>query len=151
MKPARLASVPAAAALLLAGAGCGGSGGVSLRSAEAAFDRAQIPFQSDWRSGTTNPFLTQAGETSRLAMVPVQLRPRLRAAAWALNANTFQARFLLVFARSSDAQQFLAWDRKGVRQGTIDQGKNVVLVARNAVYFGQNLPAARRAMATLRG
>ncbi len=56
-----------------------------------------------------------------------------------------------VFARSSDARQFLAWDEKGVRQGTIRQGKNVVLVARNAVYFGENVPAAHRAMATLRG
>jgi hypothetical protein len=33
---------------------------------------------------------------------------------------------------------------------TIEAGKNVVPVARNAGYFGDNVPAAHRAMATLR-
>jgi hypothetical protein len=147
----RRSLAPAAAAILLVGAGCGGSAAVSLQSAEATFAHEHVSFQSDWRSGSKNPYLTQPSKAPLASILPQRLIPHLRGAAWWQSARTFRTRELFVFDRSSEAEQLVAWERKGVEQGTIDAGKNVVLVAKNAVYFGDNVPAAHRAMATLRG
>ena len=142
-----LASTASAVALVLAAAGCGGGGGVSLRSAEAAFAHQHIRFQSDWSLTQKNSNLSQSHFGGVTSLLPRQAVPHVRGAAWSVSSATFHSRLLFVLDSASEAKQ-LAADR---HLAPTTGNQNVVLVARNVVYEGDDSPAARRAMATLRG
>jgi hypothetical protein len=109
----------------------------TLRSAEAAFYHAGLPFQGEW---TPDPYLRP---TPTPAWVPKRLLADVTGWAAGANAVTFKVWDVTVFDQSAPALAFSSMMAARARS-------SLVLRADNVVYVGARLPAAERAMAQLR-
>jgi hypothetical protein len=146
----RIAAVTALVfVVLVAVTACGGSSSNSLRSVEAAFYRAGIPFQADWQAGKGNPYLVGRQGENLSGFVPASLRKHLRADATGGSPVTFAIWQAFIFDSRAAAQSFAAREKRAVAATGSGANKPVVMVAANTVYVGKNSARARRAMARL--
>ena len=114
----------------------------TLRQAEAAFYRAGLPFQRDWKPGATNPYL--ARQANPRAEIPAPFRRHLIGWAGGTNSATFRSWQVFVFDTRSEAVLFgRTWCKPPSCVGLIRTADNVT-------YVGSPLAAASRAMARLR-
>ena len=134
---ARSAALLSAAVLLAAcGAAARSSGVHSLQATEAAFSRAGLAFQGEWRP---NPYLRQSFPPS--PFVSRSLAAHLTGWAAGVNAKTFITWSAAVFDRPTSAAAFA--------RSLAAAHVQLLLRAGNVVYLGARLPAATRAMAQL--
>lgn len=115
----------------------------TLRQAEAAFARDRLPFQRDWSSASANPYLVD--QANPKAAIPISFRRHLVGWAGGTNPSTFQSWQVFVFDSDSAAELFAhRWCRPPSCVGFIS------LRADNVAYVGSRIPAAARAIASLR-
>jgi hypothetical protein len=135
----RAAALLVVGLLTLAAAGCGSSGNRSLTAVESAFQRAGLPFQSEWRP---NRYLARPASEE---FAPVRLRPHVVGVAFGEDSARFASWEAVVFDGAGAASDFETLERNAKRVGL-----EIVLRSRNVVYQGENARAARAAMASLR-
>jgi hypothetical protein len=117
-----------------------------LRSVEAAFYRAKLPFAEDWSPHPLNPYLVPAQKTDPRQSVPMAIRARLVGWAGGGNSNTFKSWQVFVFDRATAAVSFATAQRAHCKPPDCNA---IVLRADNVVYFGDRLKGALDALATL--
>jgi hypothetical protein len=115
----------------------------TLLQAEAAFYRAHLPFQRDWSPRSANPYLV--GQANPRAEIPDAFRPHLIGWAGGTNSATFQSWQIFVFDSDAEASLFAhTWCKTPSCVGQLS------LRADNVAYVGSRIPAASRAIASLR-
>jgi hypothetical protein len=119
----------------------------SLRSAEAAFYRAQLPFQADWTPSPANPYLRPTALNDPRRGVPKTLSRHLTGWAEGVNSSTFKSWTVFVFDQGAQAASYARWWKTRCKAPNCN---GVALRANNVFYFGARFPAASRAMAQLR-
>jgi hypothetical protein len=117
-----------------------------LRSVEAAFYRAKLPFAQDWNPHPLNPYLVPAQKDDARLTVPRAIRSRLVGWAGGANAKTFKVWQVFVFDSQSAAISFAVVERAHCKPPDCNA---TVLRANNVVYFGNRMQAALQALAAL--
>ncbi len=117
----------------------------SLRSVEAAFYRAGIPFSSEWVPTPPNPYLVPKASAPGSSL-PSAFRRHLIGWAGRVNATTFNGAQVWVFDGGAPAAEYAGW---AWRHCSPSPCTGRILRADNVVYVGSPLPAAARAMAAL--
>ena len=119
---------------------------LDLRTVEAAFYHAKIPFESDWRPTAVNPYLVPRPVSPfEVEMLPPSLRPHLVGWAGRVSPATFKGGAVWVFDAQAPAAAFARW----CKQKCNLQKDGVYLQARNVVYVGVSSPVVAKVMAQL--